>query len=59
MFEAKLSYIFIDFRSLDFQNFQAIENDHSGNPKLTFRSSGQNWIQFQINPIFTVSERNA
>ena len=59
MFEAKLNYVFIDFRWLEFQNWQATENDHSWNPQLTLRSSRQNLIRFQIIPIFTLSERNA
>ena len=59
MFEAKLYIFFIDFRWLEFQNWQATENDHSWNPQLTLRSSRQNLIRFQIIPIFTLSERNA
>ena len=59
MFEAKLYIFFIDFRWLEFQNWQATENDHFWNPQLTLRSSRQNLIQFQIIPIFTLSERNA
>ena len=59
MFEAKLYIFFIDFRWLEFQNWRATENDHFWNPQLTLRSSRQNLIQFQIIPIFTLSERNA
>ena len=48
----KIIYFFIDFRWLEFQNWQATENDHSWKTYLTLRNSGQILTQ-----LFTLSEK--